>query len=119
MHELTPTDRFPYEHSPWCPQPPIAQRWYEALERSGPENVRARLAQLTSGSASAVAIGTEPVMTKGFAEEWLAWQDRRGRDRETALKTSQIFWTRWAALAASVAAAAAAVGWLITLLGKK
>ena len=43
-------DRFLYEKSTWAPpEPERRRRWYEALERTGPDNVRARLAQVPSG----------------------------------------------------------------------
>src|SRR5262245_53272192 len=109
-----PDQRFPYEQCPWG-SPEKQQQWYEALERIGPEAVRIRLAQVDCGSAGAIAIGTETMMTKGFAEQWLGWRDREKASREDKFRSNQIFWTRWAACAASVAAAAAAIGWLVTI----
>ncbi|SRR5712692_2112617 len=107
--------RFPYEQSTWAHNDSERQRrWYEALERTGPANVRARLAQTDAGSAGSISIGTENSITIGFAQEWLAWHDRQGSEREIAFRTNQVFWTRWAALAATLAASAAAVGWLLT-----
>jgi hypothetical protein len=103
-------ERFPYEQSSWSNDKEQRRRWYEVLERTGPANVRARLAQTNTGSRSAVFIGEEVSMTKGFAEEWLAWHDRRKAEREDGFRRDQIFWTRWAALAATLAAIAAAVG---------
>jgi IstB-like ATP binding protein len=70
-----------------------------------PGDVRARLAQVDAGSAGAIAIGSETMMTKGFAEEWLAWKDQRKAEREDRFRQMRVFWTRWAALAASIAAA--------------
>ena len=108
-------ERFPYEQSAWRPSDPErARRWYEALEHIGPENVRARLAQINAGSGGSVSIGTEISLTIGFAQEWLAWHDRKEAEQEVEFRRRQIFWTRWAALAASVAALAAAVGWALT-----
>jgi hypothetical protein len=76
-------ERFPYEQSTWSGgDPERSRRWYEALERSGPENVRARLAQTDAGSAGSIAIGTEQSLTIGFAQEWLAWHDRQKAERE-------------------------------------
>jgi hypothetical protein len=107
--------KFPYEQTPWSPGDPERQRhWYEVLERTGPENVRARLAQTDAGFAGSISIGTEQSLTIGFAQEWLAWHDRQKAKREAKFRRGQIFWTRWAALAASVAALAAAVGWALT-----
>jgi hypothetical protein len=110
-------DRFPYEQCKWHGNEPQTQRrWYEALEATGPESVRARLAQSDAGSAGVLTgIGTEPHITKGFAEEWLAWHDRRKAERDAQFRANQIYWTRWAALAASVAALAAAIGWGVTI----
>lgn len=114
-------DRFPYEESTWAPTEPERQRrWYDALERTGPENVRARLAQVPAGvgGGASIPIGTETSVTLGFAQEWLAWHDRRKAERESGFRSDQIFWTRWAAFAASIAALAAAVGWIITVWRK-
>jgi hypothetical protein len=108
--------RFPYEKSRWSGDSEQLRRWYEALERMSPEDVRARLAQVEAGSPGAIAIGSEMTMTKGFAEEWLAWKDKRKADREDRFRESQVFWTRWAALAASIAAAA--IGWAVTVWRK-
>ena len=107
-------ERFPYEQSTWSSDPEQKRRWYEALERTGPENVRVRLAQTGAGSAGSIAIGTEQSLTIGFAQEWLVWHDRQKAEREAEFRRTQIYWTRWAALAASVAALAAAVGWTLT-----
>jgi len=109
-------ERFPYEQCTWSPHgdPERQRRWYEVLERTGPENVRARLAQTDAGSGGSISIGTEVSLTIGFAQEWLAWHDRQKAEREAKFRGAQIFWTRWAALAASAAALAAAVGWTLT-----
>jgi len=95
-----------------------ASRWYEALELTGAENVRAILAQNTAGSRASIAIGAESNMAKGFAEEWLHWHDQQKAERETAFRTSQIYWTRWAALAATVAGLSAFIGWAFTIVRK-
>ena len=95
------------------------RRWCEILDELGPENVRAVLAQNTAGSGAAIPIGAEPNMTKGFAQAWLAWHDSEKAKRENTFRTAQVFWTRWAALAASLAAIAAAVGWGFSILFPK
>src|SRR6266481_4902777 len=103
--------RFPYEKTEWhCGE---SERWLQALERYGPENVRAILAGPYSsvGSRASIGVGSVIDIPKGFAQEWLAWHDRAKSARETDLRTSQIFWTRWAALAATLAGVATAVGW--------
>ena len=117
-YHATMQERFPYEQCQWGKNDPVQKRWYEALERTGPENVRARLAQTDAGSAGSIAIGTEQSLTIGFAQEWLAWHDRQKAEREAKFRRRQIFWTAWAAIAASVAALAAAIGWALTTWGK-
>jgi hypothetical protein len=74
-------DHFPYEDSIWEPDIEKKRTWYEALERTGPESVQARLVQDNSGSGSAIAIG-RPSKTKGFVQERLAWQDCSISERE-------------------------------------
>ena len=114
-YHATMQESFPYEQCHWWQNDPVQKRWYEALERTGPENVRARLAQTNAGSAGSIAIGTEINLTIGFAQEWLAWHDRQKAEREATFRRGQIYWTRWAAIAASVAAAAAVFGWLLKI----
>jgi len=73
------------------------------------------------GSRAAIGVGTVIDIPKGFAQEWLYWQDQQKAAREDAFRRRQILWTRWAALAASLAALAAAVGWAFNIwssLGK-
>jgi hypothetical protein len=107
--------RFPFERSTWERNPETKQRWFEALESIGPENVRVVLAFDVHGSGAAVGIGTE-IITKGFAQEWLAWQDRQKLQQEADFRYNQIYWIRWAAIAASVAAGASVIGWGIHLV---
>lgn len=112
-------DRFPYETSRWAPgQPEQAKRWFDEPEMIGPQNVRARLAQTDAGSVGAFAIGSIPHLTIGFAQEWLAWYDRRREALEAQRHNREVFWTRFAALAATVAAAAAVFGVLWTIFYK-
>jgi hypothetical protein len=48
---MTKQQRFPYEESRWGGNDnEVKRRWHEVLERTGPENVRARLAQTNAGS---------------------------------------------------------------------
>ena len=56
-----------WSSSPWTSS--HSERWIAALERTGPENVRARLAQTNAGSNAGIAIGTEQTITIGFAQE--------------------------------------------------
>jgi hypothetical protein len=96
------------------------KRWLAELERIGTEGVRARVFHTKdAGSGGSIkGVGTELSITKGFAEEWLQWKANRRERREGDARNRQIFWTRWAAIAATVAATAAAVGWLLTLFWK-
>jgi hypothetical protein len=56
----------------WSPtDPERGRRWYEILERTGPDNVRARLAQVFAGSAGSISIGTETNVTSRY------WSMRR------------------------------------------
>jgi hypothetical protein len=107
---------FPYRDNRWSAgNPDQAKLWFDELERTGTENVRAKLALTSAGAGANIPIGAAQ-MTMGFAEEWLAWHDRRKSEKEAAFRSTQIYWTRWAAVAASFAATAAVFGWLITLL---
>jgi hypothetical protein len=114
------TDRFPYEKSRWAggSTAPKGKDWFDELERLGPQNVRARLAQTDAGSAGAIAIGAVNVMTIGFAQEWLAWHDQKREALEARRHNREVFWTRFAALAATVAAVAAVIGVLWTIFHK-
>ncbi len=110
--------RFPYEISQWHRgNTELHKRWLQALELTGTEGVRIRLAQFDCGSAGSIPIGTELDLVRGFAEEWLAWHDKQKAVREIEFRQQQIFWTRWAALAATTAATAAVVGWALTAYG--
>jgi len=62
-----------------------------------------------------MGVGTVIDIPKGFAQEWLRWHDAQKSDREINFRTAQIFWTKWAALAATGAVLVAAVGRLFTL----
>ena len=104
--------RFPYETSEWASADAVQNRaWYQALERMAPENVRATLAATGNevGSRAVIHIGAQ-AMTKGFAQEWLAWHDAQKVQRENTFRADQIYWTRWAALAATGAVLVAAIG---------
>jgi hypothetical protein len=81
--------RFPYETCEWRSGDAAQnRRWYEALERLAPENVRAILAISEVGSRAVIHIGAE-AMTKGFAQEWLAWHDAQKAQRENTFRTRQ------------------------------
>jgi hypothetical protein len=101
-----------YKQSPWYPNEEKSQRWLACLERTGAENVRYRLAQTDAGSAGAIAIGIETTLTIGFAQEWLAWKDRCTSEKEDAFRRRQIFWTRWAAIVATIIACGSALNLL-------
>ena len=111
-------DHFPYETCRWSAgRPDQAKRRFDELELTGPQNVRARLAQSNAGSGGALAIGATQ-MTIGFAQEWLAWHDREKAAADVARHERQIFWTRFAAISATIAGGSAAIGWAWTILHK-
>ena len=110
-------ERFPYELNSWEGDVAKKKGWFEILERTGPENVRVRLMNDIHGSHASVPIGATGI-TKGFAEEWLAWHDRQKGLREGAFRRWQLGFTAWAAAAATVAALASAIGWGWTVLHK-
>lgn len=110
MPEAMKTDRFPHHASRWSAgQPEQAKLWLDELETIGAQNVRARLAQVNAGSGGSIPIGTVQ-MTIGFAQEWLAWHDRQRETLEARRHEREVYWTRFAAIAATVAAAAAVIG---------
>jgi hypothetical protein len=65
-----------------------------------------KLFMMPPGPAGSVAIGTEVSMTRGFAEEWLAWRDHQ--------KTADDL--RKARCTIGVTIIIAVVGWAIALL---
>jgi len=110
-----PEDRFPYEQSTWSNNIETKAGWYTSLEQTGTESVKAQLLSHQGSSRSSISIGHSTGMVRGFAEQWLAWHERRKSERETEFRRQQIYWTRWAAVAARTAAAAAIIGWVLTL----
>jgi hypothetical protein len=106
-------ERFRYEESKFSPDPERGRRWYESLERLSPAVVRARLNQSTTGSAGSIHIGDEITITKGFAEEWVAWHDRREAEREDSFRRAEVRWLRWTVI---VTVIVGAVGWLVAWL---
>jgi hypothetical protein len=97
--------RLPFE-THWKPaEHERAWRWYQELERLGPDNVRARVAQHDAGSAGALrGVGAEPNLTKGFAEDWLRYRD----ERESKKATRRFWITTTVALISAIAAIIAA-----------
>ena len=58
------------------------RRWIAALENLGVENLRIRLAQHGGGSAADLyGIAGEQAVTRGFAEAWANYEERRVRRR--------------------------------------
>jgi hypothetical protein len=100
--------RFPYEQNKWSADPAEKKAWYEALERAGPANVRARLAQSSAGGGGSISIGNQVALTKGFAEDWLLWRDERESEAQLAMQAGMLKAAKWSA-GAAVAAAIAAV----------
>ncbi|MDE5464498.1 hypothetical protein [Bradyrhizobium sp. CSS354] len=106
---------FPYRECTWHVSDEQSQQWLAVLEKTGAANVRARLAQTDAASAGAIAIGTAPIMTIGFAQEWLNWKDNQKSEADIERHERQIWWTRTAAIAASIAALSALLGWIWTI----
>jgi hypothetical protein len=57
-------------------------------------------------------------MTKGFAEEWLAWHDRQNAESAETGRARQLFWTRWSVLIAGAVALGEAIGCILKVFGK-
>jgi hypothetical protein len=96
---------FPYERSQWHPDGQIKARWAGELSRVGAANVRARLVQYQSGSWGTISVGNEVSITRGFVEEWLAWQDAAREAREEAYRGEVLRWLRVIACACVLIAA--------------
>jgi putative SOS response-associated peptidase YedK len=105
----------PFRECTWHQNDETSERWLDALEKTGAANVRARLATTDTGSLGAIAIGAVPVMTIGFAQEWLNWKDNLKVEADIERHERQIWWSRTAAIAAAAAAASALVGWMWTI----
>jgi hypothetical protein len=86
---MTTEQKFPYHACTWHHSDETSERWLSALEKTGAENVRARLARFEHSSHASIAIGTEPNMTAGFAQEWLAWRDQQKSAEQTARLTGK------------------------------
>jgi hypothetical protein len=112
--------KYPLEKAVFAPtDKAMAESWVHSLELTGTENVRARLARNAQfGPGAAIPIGMVQNMSIGFAEHWLAWHDQQKAESETKFRTRQIFWTRFAAIAAATAASAAVIGWILTFATK-
>jgi len=94
--------RFETEYDPGDPEQ--RKRWLKALDSVGVEGVRARLQQSPGGSASALfGIDTVPYLTRGFAEAWVEYHDRRARRRAQ--------WWRWATIIVAVAGVSGVTLW--------
>jgi len=116
----TSETKYPLDKAIFAPNDKaMAESWVHSLEMTGPENVRARLAQNAGfGPGAAIPIGMVQHMSIGFAEHWLAWHDQQKSERESTFRARQIFWTKSAAIAAATAATAAVVGWIWTIATK-
>ena len=62
-------ERFPFDTpSPWEQDIDKKLKWCEALESTGPENVRLILGQIPTGARSSISVG-EVSMAKGYAND--------------------------------------------------
>jgi hypothetical protein len=100
-------ERFPYEkYDRWSQKLDQRKHWTEELEQAGTENVRAQLALSgVSSGGDLIGIGPDPI-TKGFAQQWLAWHDARRRAEDERRQNQIYYWTRAAAIGALIAALA-------------
>jgi hypothetical protein len=103
-------DRFPYEQSEWHNSLEKKKFWYEQLERSGLAAVKFKLSQDSAGSGGSIAVGREISLTKGFAEEWVAWHDAQQAAADAAFQAKQVRWAKIAAWAGIAAAVLSAIG---------
>jgi hypothetical protein len=108
-------DKFPFHACTWHQNDATSEQWIDALEKTGAANVRAMLAINDKSSRGAISVGAVPVMTIGFAQEWLNWKDNRKAEADIERHERQIWWTRTAAIAACVAGTSAAIGWAWTI----
>jgi hypothetical protein len=86
-----------------------ARKWLKALDDLGAENVRIRLAR-SDGEPNGVFyhLGSDVVVSRGFAEDWLRFRDRRSRAVERR-------W-RWAIFVPACISAIAACGAALAIL---
>jgi hypothetical protein len=106
-------DRFPYEaDSPWAQDVDTKRKWSQSLEDTGITIVRATLTIDRHGSGASIPIGGV-FMTRGYAEQWLAWYDRKQSASDKAFRSSQIFWPKWAAIVLTISAIGGLVAWII------
>ena len=85
--ELSPCERY----SNWVQDEGKKKRWCVALKATGPEQVQIILQQSRAGSAGDVVVGGE-FMTRGFAEEWLAWHHNQRREEERSYRRKRLLW---------------------------
>jgi hypothetical protein len=52
-------------------------------------------------------------MTKGYAEQWLAWYGRNQSAIDNAFRAKQIFWLKWAAIVLTISAIGGLITWII------
>jgi hypothetical protein len=112
------TEKFAYRDCAWHQNDETPEQRLAALEKTGATNVRAVLAITDASSRGAIAVGNVPVMTIGFAQEWLNWKDNQKAAADIERHERQIWWTRTAAIAACVAGGSAAIGWAWTIFLK-
>ena len=90
-------------------------RWYEELERLGPENVRIRAIQQGGGSAGSImGLGKELQVTKGFVEDWLMYRDAQRSRQASSQFIIATTVSAVAAIAASISAWPVIRGWFGT-----
>jgi hypothetical protein len=107
-------DRFPYEaDSPWVQDLDTKRRWSQALEDTGVRDCQG-YNHFRSPWFSRVDPNRRCVfMTRGFAEQWLAWHDRKQTASDRAFRAKQIFWPKWAAIVLTISAIGGLIAWMI------
>jgi hypothetical protein len=109
-------DSFPYEtDSQWVQDLDTKRKWSRTLEDTGVAIVRATLTLDRHGSAASIPIGGV-FMTRGFAEQWLAWHDRKQSASDKTFRAKQIFWPKWAAIVLTISAMGGLIAWMIKYL---
>jgi hypothetical protein len=100
---------FKTDHAP--SEPGQAEKWLKTLNDLGVENVRIRLARSGGESGDLYRLGSEIIVSVGFAEDWLRYRDMRSRAVERR-------W-RWAIFVPACISAVAACGAALVIVAPR